>query len=722
MLPGRSSAIGQRSLPGSTPPASAASRPARSTDDLPLPDGADDAGQPRAGEPRDQLGDEPLAPEEELGVLDVEGRQALERADDDVSRRAAVAGAPAWSLKTLAAMSSSAGAAPAARLRCGPPPRRRGGRSAAPRGARSPGAGWPRAGAAARGRARHRWPRRARPGRGGRPRARRPGVRSGRERASAARAALRAGAVETSRSSSPTHLAMPARGQVAVDRELEPPAAAPRAGGSRRRRTARRRRRRAAGRATGRVPRAGPLATSRSKRVTSSVVRPEPQLAAVPARDDRCRGASALRSCETCSCTSFGAVAGGGSAQSPSISRSEETVEPACSASIASSARGLPARRRRRAVDAGLHGSQETDVHRGPPADTTAVDRDLPALMAPLYRAAGRWIGTRPEGVPRWSTAACCAWLAVCLAALGVTGARRSRTTTGRSCSTATAPAVTSRRLDDGRQRAQPGQPDRRLAARPTAARAGGRGRKIVFISDRATPGNPTPPGFRGPDFEVFVMNADGSNPTQITFNDYETTAYPRGRRTAGVRCCPARFDRARAGRPDLFTIRADGRASATSRTRRCPTRHSDWSPDATDRLRERPRRRQRDLHDEAGRLARAPANGTRRPTRPSWSPTAAVAFDERSGPRRRDPGFAVDIYTMRADGGEQTGLTVGGLSDFRPTWSPDSRTIAFRPSAMRRSAGVSSTPNLHDARGRPKPTQPHTEPGVRYPPDWRPR
>ena len=50
-------------------------------------------------------------------------------------------------------------------------------------------------------------------------------------------------------------------------------------------------------------------------------------------------------------------------------------------------------------------------------------------------------------------------------------------------------------------------------------------GRKIVFMSDRATPGNPTPPGFPGPDFEIFVMNADGSNQTQITFNDRDDEA-----------------------------------------------------------------------------------------------------------------------------------------------------------------------------------------------------
>ena len=67
-------AIGQRSLPGSTPAASAASSPARSADDLPLPDGPTMPSQRRAGEPRDQLRDEPLAAEEVAGVVDVERR------------------------------------------------------------------------------------------------------------------------------------------------------------------------------------------------------------------------------------------------------------------------------------------------------------------------------------------------------------------------------------------------------------------------------------------------------------------------------------------------------------------------------------------------------------------------------------------------------------------------------------------------------------------------
>ena len=51
---------------------------------LPAPGGADERGERRARLPRDQLGDEALAAEEEVRVVDVERGEALEGADEDV--------------------------------------------------------------------------------------------------------------------------------------------------------------------------------------------------------------------------------------------------------------------------------------------------------------------------------------------------------------------------------------------------------------------------------------------------------------------------------------------------------------------------------------------------------------------------------------------------------------------------------------------------------------
>ena len=63
--PGRTSAIVHRSLPGSTPCASAGSSPARSAEDFPLPEGPTIPSSGRAREPGDHLRHEPLAAEEE---------------------------------------------------------------------------------------------------------------------------------------------------------------------------------------------------------------------------------------------------------------------------------------------------------------------------------------------------------------------------------------------------------------------------------------------------------------------------------------------------------------------------------------------------------------------------------------------------------------------------------------------------------------------------------
>jgi Tol biopolymer transport system component len=84
-------------------------------------------------------------------------------------------------------------------------------------------------------------------------------------------------------------------------------------------------------------------------------------------------------------------------------------------------------------------------------------------------------------------------------------------------------------------------------------------GRKLAFMSDRETASNPTPAGFPGPDFEIFVMNADGSNPTQITFNalDDEDPAWsPNGKRIVFQRD----FDPVRGQVDyDILTMKADG-------------------------------------------------------------------------------------------------------------------------------------------------------------------
>lgn len=209
-------------------------------------------------------------------------------------------------------------------------------------------------------------------------------------------------------------------------------------------------------------------------------------------------------------------------------------------------------------------------------------------------------------------------------------------------------------------------------------------GRKIVFMSDRETPSNPTLPIMEGPDFEIFVMNADGSNQTQITFNELDDEApawSPNGKRIVFQRD----FDTVR-GQVDYDILRMRANGAHERNLTNSPGVQDfgpDWSPDG----------RRIAFSGEGDGDAeiytmRPNGSGVRQltfnsgPTQfdgdPNWSPDGRkIAFTSERDAVPETP-FQVEIYTMRADGGDQTRLTFDDLSDFFPAWSPDGRKIAF--------------------------------------------
>jgi dipeptidyl aminopeptidase/acylaminoacyl peptidase len=137
---------------------------------------------------------------------------------------------------------------------------------------------------------------------------------------------------------------------------------------------------------------------------------------------------------------------------------------------------------------------------------------------------------------------------------------------------------------------------------------------KIAFQSNRD--GN----------FEVYVMNADGSHQIRLTDHrgfDGDPSWSPDGQRIA--------FRSNRDGNAEIYLMNADGTD---------PTRLT---------------------HDRA-------FDG-----RPAWSPDSQrIAFHS-----NRDGN--AEIYVMHADGSGQTNLTNNPANDFKPTWSPDGQRIAFR-------------------------------------------
>jgi TolB protein len=210
-------------------------------------------------------------------------------------------------------------------------------------------------------------------------------------------------------------------------------------------------------------------------------------------------------------------------------------------------------------------------------------------------------------------------------------------------------------------------------------------GRKLAFMSDRETPTNPVPPGFAEPDFEIFVMKADGSRLTQITFNDLddENPAWSaNGKRIVFQRD----LDPVRGQTDyDIFTMKADG-SNQQNRTNNPALQDIDpnWSPNgrriafSSDR-------------DGDGEIYTMRPNGSavRQLTfndgpldaAPNWSPNGRmIAFDSDRDRTEQTPS-QVEIYTMRSDGDDQTRLTFHDLFDFYPAWSPNGRQIAFSSS-----------------------------------------
>jgi TolB protein len=169
-------------------------------------------------------------------------------------------------------------------------------------------------------------------------------------------------------------------------------------------------------------------------------------------------------------------------------------------------------------------------------------------------------------------------------------------------------------------------------------------GRRLLFTSVRegGSLGDPSLPASDTP-AEIYVMNADGSAQTNLSHNPNHDTSpsfSPDGTRIvfASNRDSQARTDY------ELYTMNADGNDVRRLTTSPGLDRRPAWSPDGT----------------------RIAFTTSRDATTPCAGSAATCADDE--------------IYAMDADGSNPVNLTrTPGYSDSFGKWSPDGSKIAFR-------------------------------------------
>jgi TolB protein len=177
-----------------------------------------------------------------------------------------------------------------------------------------------------------------------------------------------------------------------------------------------------------------------------------------------------------------------------------------------------------------------------------------------------------------------------------------------------------------------------------------GRSGKIAFVSD-ASGSN-----------DLVIMNADGSGRENLTSgpdDDLYPAWSPGGRLLAFVRG------------EAVYVIRSDGGGLRRVTAGASPA----WSPDGRRLVFSRPTGLTSDLYtvgvDGRGlrRLTRTPASAE---SDPEWSPNGRLIAYTRAF--RRPTGAGTHVYVIRPSGGGVRRVTSGGT----PTWSPDSRQLAF--------------------------------------------
>ena len=180
---------------------------------------------------------------------------------------------------------------------------------------------------------------------------------------------------------------------------------------------------------------------------------------------------------------------------------------------------------------------------------------------------------------------------------------------------------------------------------------------RIVFSSERSS------------NEDVYIMDADGSNVTQITTDDadyFSPSWSPDG--------CYIAFNSQRSGNNDIYIMDADGSNVTQITTADANDRFPTWSPDGRYIAFDSLRGGNRDIYviGVDGKDERRITTDDADDYTPSWSPDGRyIAFNS-------DRAGNFDVYIMDADGSNVTQITTDEAFNWGSSWSPDGRYIAF--------------------------------------------